>query len=209
MGILVHADQEVHPAVRWAIVEGRLRVVADHGSGAPWLLARPLERSLTEVRTRHLDLIFLTRLASEPATSVVLRAQGRRFLDELDDLPELLVPSAAMIAKDRAGALRVQGARPGVQGARPGERGLNRTVWLEEGTAAFISDDPRLLEEVFSPRSGQLDRDARQSIRTIPAGMWLHTQVGRSPQVRAIMADPATAPSQGACTGAGAATSTG
>lgn len=202
MGILVHPDQEVHPAVRWAIVEGRLRVVADHGSGAPWLLARPLERSLTEVRTRHLDLIFLTRLDSEPATSVVLRAQGRRFLDELDDLPELLVPSAAMIAKDRAGALRVQGARPG-------ERGLNRTVWLEEGTAAFISDDPRLLEEVFSPCSGQLDGDARQSIRTIPAGMWLHTQVGRSPRVRAIMADPATAPSQGACTGAGAATSTG
>ncbi|MBF4458618.1 hypothetical protein [Pseudoclavibacter sp. VKM Ac-2867] len=197
MGILVHPDQEVHPAVRWAIVEGLLRVVADHGSGAPWLLARPLERALTEVRTRHLDLIFLTRLSSEPATSVVLRAQGRRFLDELDDLPELLVPSAVMIAKDRTGALRVQGARPG-------ERGQSRPVWLEEGMAAFISDDPRLLEEVFSPRSGHLDRDAWQLIKTIPAGTWLHTQAGRSPRVRALVDDPAPSPSENECTEAGA-----
>ncbi|WP_146080194.1 hypothetical protein [Pseudoclavibacter sp. RFBG4] len=197
MGVLVHPDQEVHPAIRWAIVEGRLRVVADHGSGAPWLLARPLERALTEVRTRHLDLIFLTRLSSEPATSVVLRAQGRRFLDELGDLPELLVPSAIMIAKDRAGALRVQGARPG-------GRGESRPVWLEEGTAAFVSDDPRLLEEVFSPHPGQLDRDAWQSIKTIPAGSWLHTQAGRRPRVRAIIDDPDPSPSQGECTEAGA-----
>ncbi|WP_146080551.1 MULTISPECIES: hypothetical protein [unclassified Pseudoclavibacter] len=197
MGVLVHPDQDVHPDVRRAIVEGRLRVVADHGSGAPWLLARPLERALTEVRTRHLDLIFLTRLSSEPATSVVLRAQRRRFLDELDDVPELLVPSAIMIAKDRAGALRVQGARPG-------ERGESRPVWLEEGTSAFISDDPRLLEEVFSPRSGHLDRDAWQSIKTVPAGAWLHTQAGRSPRVRAITDDQASSPSRGARTGAGA-----
>ncbi len=203
MGVLVHPDQEVHPAVRRAIVEGRLRVVADHGSGAPWLLARPLERALTEVRTRHLDLIFLTRLSSEPATSVVLRAQGRRFLDELDDLPELLVPSAIMIAKDRAGALRVQGTRPG-------ERGQNRPVWLEEGTSAFVSDDPRLLEEIFSTRPGHLDRDAWQLIKTIPEGTWLHTQAGRSPRVCTIIDDsapspsPLPSPSQGECTEAGA-----
>lgn len=188
MGVLVHPDQQVHPAVQRALDDGRLRAVSNHRSGHPWLLARHWERTLTEVRTKHLDIVILSHLDGETATAVVLLAQGRRTLEELDDLQMLLPESTIVIAKDEAGETRVEGALAGQK----------RAVWVEEGSVAFVSDDRGLLMDIFALGGERQGRDPQGDDRqervgwmplwTVPTGMWLHTNTGAIPRVRAVAA---------------------
>ncbi|GAB3295434.1 hypothetical protein [Pseudoclavibacter terrae] len=174
MGVLVHPDRQPRFAVRSAVADGRLRVIADHRGGNPWLFARPADRELTEVRTRHLDLVILSRLQGETATAVVLLAQGRRSLGELSDLSSLLADDAVIIAKDAQGAVRVEGPRAGGR----------RASWVEVGSAVFASDDRALLAEVFRPNVESDGDRGRVVIRAIPTGMWLHTVDGVAPRLR-------------------------
>lgn len=213
MGVLVHPDKPVHPAVLRALDDGRLRIVSNHRSGNPWLLARHWERALTEIRTKYLDIVILSHLDGETATAVLLLAQGKRALEELDDLPMLLQGAAIVIAKDGAGEIRVEGPLAGSK----------RAVWLEEESAVFVSDDRALLVDIFAPgavREGSPHqdrgaprsddeghdirfhdnqcrdserRDSRKQVgcaplRTVPTGMWLHTITGVMPRVRAVVA---------------------
>lgn len=174
MGVLVHPNTEVHAAVQLAVGGGSLRIVAEHHSGNPWLLARPGECSLTEVRTKHLDVVILSLLDSETATAVVLLAHGRRALEDLDDLPGLLSESAIVIAKDSEGANRIEGSRDGSR----------RAVWLQEGTAVFASDESALLAEVFSIELDHPERFELSALSIVPSGTWLHVREGVVPRVR-------------------------
>lgn len=177
MGVLVHPDRQMHLAVRSAVADGRLRVVAEHRGGNPWLLARPGDHALTEVRTRHLDLVILSRLEGETATAVVLLAQGRRSLDELADLPSLLSGDAVIIAKDAQGAVRVEGPRAGGR----------RAAWVDVGSMVFASDDRTLLAAVFRSDAASGGGRGLAVIRAIPTGMWLHVIEGATPRLRAVI----------------------
>lgn len=174
MGVVVHPDTEAHAAVQLAVGSGRLRVVAEYHSGNPWLLARSGERSLTEVRTKHLDVVILSLLDSETASAVVLHAHGRRALEDLDELPSLLSESAIVIAKDSDGANRIEGPRDGSQ----------RAVWLQEGTAVFASDESDLLTEIFTLETDHAQRHEPAALRIVPSGTWLHIEEGATPRVR-------------------------